>query len=217
MTVTVFQSMQFPDPPYDMWVRGELAEYLNVPDDGTRVEIIGGQVIVSPGPSVGHNIIVRAIVRAFIAAEVQDDTFPWRTLEVTDLKVPEIADGYIPDLIVLEDDVLRDAGQTDLPHLSSRHVDLAVEVTSRTTVRHDREPLSLGVGATKWTGYAQGGIPFYLLVDRDPAISQITLFAGPDRKHGIYMPVRSWSFGETVDLPDPFKVTIPTDEWRTWS
>ncbi|MGI8328766.1 Uma2 family endonuclease [Actinomadura scrupuli] len=40
-----------PDTPYAMWVRGELAEYLHLPKDGTRVEVVGAEIVVSPGPS----------------------------------------------------------------------------------------------------------------------------------------------------------------------
>ncbi|WP_157246075.1 Uma2 family endonuclease [Nonomuraea typhae] len=207
--------MAVTDSPYAMWLRGDLAEYLKV-RDGTRVEIIGGRVVVSPMPSLGHNWIIHGIRRAFVTAELQDDTFPWQTVEVADLNL-STADGYVPDVLVMDADVYDDAAQKDLQWLAGYQVNLVVEVTSSDTAGHDREPASPGGGATKWAGYSRAGIPFFLLVDRDPAVSMTALFAGPDRERGVYASVRSWSFGETVDLPDPFKVTIPTDDWRPWA
>ncbi|MCP2340085.1 hypothetical protein [Actinomadura rupiterrae] len=41
-----------PDTPANMWARGELHDFLRLPHDGTRVEIIGGEIVVSPPASV---------------------------------------------------------------------------------------------------------------------------------------------------------------------
>jgi len=54
--------LYLPEPAYDLWVAGRLAEILGVPEDGTRVEIIGGENVVSPGPRVGHGKIVHEVL-----------------------------------------------------------------------------------------------------------------------------------------------------------
>lgn len=63
MSVAAVAHFMLPDSPYAMWVRDELASYLHLPKDGTRVEVIGGEIVVSPGPSVDHNGMVRDIER----------------------------------------------------------------------------------------------------------------------------------------------------------
>lgn len=40
-------------------------DYLKLPDDGTRYEIIEGELIMTPAPSVIHQRILRNLIRAF--------------------------------------------------------------------------------------------------------------------------------------------------------
>jgi hypothetical protein len=102
MSIEAIAHYVLPDSPYAMWVRDELAGYLHLPKDGTRVEVIGGEIVVSPGPTVGHNGIVRDIERGIFSAELADPAFIWRSVQTTDLNMFDIGDGYIPDLILLE-------------------------------------------------------------------------------------------------------------------
>jgi hypothetical protein len=78
-----------PDTPYRLWVRGELADFLHLPDDGTRVEVIGGEIVVSPCPTVGHNGIVQDIADSMVEARITDPTFRWRCVQVTDLNLSD--------------------------------------------------------------------------------------------------------------------------------
>ena len=34
---------------------------------------------------------------------------------------------------------------------------------------------------------------------------------------GAYLHQDTWEFGETVLLPDPFELEIPTGNWRPWA
>ena len=53
--------VQLPADAFDMWERGELDAYLHVPD-GSRAEVVGGEIVVSPCPSFGHgDVIVTSI------------------------------------------------------------------------------------------------------------------------------------------------------------
>lgn len=205
-----------PDTPYDLWLRGELADFLHLPDDGTRVEVIGGEIVVSPGPTVGHNGIVQDISDSFVEARIADPSFPWRSVQMTDLNLREIRDGYVPDLIVLDVKILDEVRKADARHLLPDQVGLVVEVTSRSNAACDRQPGPRRGPVTKWNGYAQTGISHDLLVDRDPRAAQAVFFSRPDEAGGTYRHLQTWDFGEAIHLPEPFDVEIPTAKWEPW-
>jgi Uma2 family endonuclease len=206
-----------PDTPYAMWVREELADYLHLPKDGTRVEVIGGEIVVSPGPTVDHNMIIEEIHESFMTARLTRSGFRWRCIQGTDLDLTAIKDGYVPDLIVAEAATLAAASKSKAADLLPDQVELVVEVTSSSNATNDRQPTLRNSASTKWNGYAQVGIPYYLLVDRDPRRAQAILYSLPDQSAGTYDHLRSWEFGETIRLPDPFDIEIPTMDWDPWA
>ncbi|MEY9964656.1 Uma2 family endonuclease [Streptacidiphilus sp. MAP12-16] len=218
MSVLASMDWVLPEAPYDMWARGELAEYLHLPKDGTRVEIVGGVVSVSPGPDIDHAAIVSDIQEGLIIAKVASADFPWRALQGTDLNLIEIGDGYIPDLTVLHHEILTKARASRAKHVFPYQLQLAVEVTSPSNARKDREPV---VGKeqrlTKWSGYARTGVQWYLLVDRDPRSLGITLYAEPDQGTGRYQVHSTWKFGEAVMLPEPLNFRFTTELWQPWA
>jgi hypothetical protein len=205
-----------PDTPYNLWVRDELADHLQLPHDGTRVEIIGAEIVVSPGPTVGHNGIVQDVTDGLAAARGTDPAFPWRCIQTTDLNLVEIQDGYIPDLIVLETKILVEARRAEARHLLPWQAHLVIEVTSRGNAADDRQPTLRRASPTKWNGYARVGIPYYLLVDRGPKHAQAILYSSPDQSSGAYGHLRSWEFGEVIRLPEPFGFEISTELWEPW-
>lgn len=207
---------ELPDTPYNLWMRDELADFLDLPHDGTRVEIIGGEIIVSPGPDMAHNYIVQDVADAFAIARTRDMSFPWRCIATQDLNLSEIHDGYIPDLCVLEKSTADETRRAQLKKALPTHLELVLEVTSPSNAADDRRPGRRRTVATKWNGYARVGIPYYLLVDRDPKAARTTLFTDPDKATGEYREAAIWEFGDTVKLPEPFGVEIPTDEWEPW-
>ncbi|MDL4771481.1 MULTISPECIES: Uma2 family endonuclease [Thermomonosporaceae] len=208
---------ELPDTPYNLWMRDELFEVLRLPHDGTRVEIIGGEIVVSPGPDYAHNAIVQDVQRAMFAAEVLDPSFPWRAVQTQDLNLSDIHDGYIPDLCVLDEETDRQAREAQLKKVLPRHLELVVEVTSPSNAGDDRRPGLRRSTPTKWNGYARVGIPFYLLVDRQPSLSQTVLFSDPIIESGEYRHQTTWDFGEAIRLPDPFGFEILTAEWEPWT
>jgi hypothetical protein len=160
--------------------------------------------------------MVRDIERGLFAAELTDPAFVWRSVQTTDLNMFEIGEGYIPDLIVMDAEVLAEARATKAKHLLPYQVDLVVEVTSRSKAASDRLPTQKRKTGTKWSGYAHAGIPNYLLVDRDPKVCNITLNANPDTRAGTYVALQTWGFGETARLPHPFGFEISTEHWDHW-
>lgn len=79
-------------------------------------------------------------------------------------------------------------------------VAMVLEVTS-TKPRIDRE--------AKRRCYARGGIPLYLLVDRD--VSSITLFSDPERDD--YRQHCTLPFGKPLALPEPFAFELDTTDF----
>ncbi|WP_165495282.1 Uma2 family endonuclease [Actinomadura roseirufa] len=213
---TAHHHLELPDTPYNLWMRDELAELMNLPHDGTHVEIIGGEIVVSPGPDYAHNAIIRSIQQKIFAAELADPAFPWRCIFSQDVSLSEIHDGYIPDLCVLSEDNDRKAQAAQVKKVRPQLLELAVEVTSPTNAADDRRPGGRRSRPTKWSGYARVGIPYYLLVDRAPGAALTTLFSEPDTTAGEYREAVSWAFGESVKLPEPLGLEIPTDEWEPW-
>ncbi|MFF2077598.1 Uma2 family endonuclease [Kitasatospora sp. NPDC058162] len=218
MSVIAFAQLLLPDSPYAMWVRGELEEYLRLPDDGTRVEVVGGEIIVSPAPVYAHGGILSDIHRGFERAWFTDDDFQWRVVQAINLDLIEIGDGYVPDMVVVQKDIDAEKRAEDVLHLHPHDLALVVEVTSSSNARHDRRPMfGRQVKPTKWSGYARTGVPYYLLVDRDPRQPGVTLFGEPNKAEGTYESLGEWKFGESVRLPEPFDVEIVTDAWKPWS
>lgn len=208
---------RLPDEPYRMWLRGEIEDYLHFPDDGSRVEIISGEIAVSPAPGFAHNGELWYISDAFSRAGHRDPAFRWRAVQGTGLDLAEIKDGYIPDLLVIDLETFEEAMRAHAAHLVPAQVAMVVEVTSKSNAANDREPSRGTQRRSKWSGYASAGIPYYLLVDRDPKVAQVILYTGPDRGTGGYAGRRSWRFGETVVLSAPFGVEIVTDQWQPWT
>jgi Uma2 family endonuclease len=207
---------KLPDTPYNLWVRDELADHLHLPADGARVEVIGGEIVVSPMPSIGHNGIVRAISDKLVEARLADPAFQWNYAHSTDLNLADIRDGYVPDLMVMNAKVLAEAVEADAPHLFPSQVELVVEVTSPSNAANDRQPTFRRSSITKWNGYAEVGVPYYLLVDRAPRTAQIKLYVDPDRKSGAYKHAVTWEFGQVIKLPEPIGIEIPTADWKPW-
>ena len=48
-----------PEAALDLWGRGALRDLLRLPDDGGKVEIIDGVIVVTPAPFFGHAAIAR--------------------------------------------------------------------------------------------------------------------------------------------------------------
>ncbi|WP_460364138.1 Uma2 family endonuclease [Actinocorallia lasiicapitis] len=207
--------MEIPDTPYALFLRGELDDALDRPDDGSRVEVIGGEIVVSPAPKNAHRRIVQQLSDLFAQTRILRTDFGWGVDQGPNLDLVGFEEGFIPDLIVAEQALLDGEMQTGNLCLVADEVELAVEVTSRSTARNDRPPVKDGP-PTKWTGYARAEIPYYLLIDCDPRLARVVLYSIPDGKAGVYLDRQEWVFGELVKLPEPFDLEIPTDRWAPW-
>ncbi|MFJ3927316.1 Uma2 family endonuclease [Streptomyces sp. NPDC090022] len=175
---------------WDLAVR--LWEETDAPE-GCKVEIIEGIVTVSPPPVNHHNYIAAAVQRRLYTA-IPDD---WQIYQTLNVAVPSRSGLYIPDLVVVPDDVVLDGGN----FVPAATAELAVEVTSRSNAVHDR--------VSKLNGYAAAGVPLYLLIDPHATEGPtIHLFGEPE--DGKYRILWAGAFGEAVHLPKPFDLTIET-------
>jgi Uma2 family endonuclease len=128
-------------------------DYLRLPDDGRRYEVIQGFLYVSPAPSYDHQYIVAALVRLlgnFVVAGrlgvVLGAPF--------DVRLPErIADPVQPDVLFIQRAHQPRAGTPRFDGVP----DLAVEVLSPRNWRYDR--------TIKLSTYRDAGIPETWLVD----------------------------------------------------
>ncbi|RSO13773.1 restriction endonuclease [Streptomyces sp. WAC 06783] len=163
--------------------------------EGSKVEIIDGVIVVSPPPAAPHNRIAAKVQRSLYSVLPKD----WEVYQTLGVTHPTRGRLFIPDLVVVPDDVLdRIEGREAVPLTAA---ELIVEVTSPNNASYDR--------LNKAAAYAEAGVPLYLLIDRfAPAGPTVTLFGEPG--NAVYQELQAVKFGEDIHLPEPFGLTIDT-------
>ncbi|WP_067490269.1 Uma2 family endonuclease [Actinomadura hibisca] len=215
ITVQYIDPTLLPDTPYNMWVNGELDDFVHAPE-GSKVEVIGGQIVVSPPALPEHNGMVADIIDALADARADRPGFPWGFDINSGLSFIGTGKGFVPDLTIMSREAVLAVRKAQVKKIVPDQVELVVEVTSASNADGDRRPPARRPD-NKWNNYAASGIPYYLLVDRDPRVARTILYSIPDEGAAAYLHEESWAFGETVHLPEPIDLTIPTDLWEPWS
>lgn len=159
---------------------------LAVPE-GYRVELIEGEIVVSPPPDGDHEDIVAVINKRIVRGSAADVYVSGTVGLIMPLG------RFIPDSVVGAEGLFRGRGHWSPPE----GVLLVVEVTSLHPER-DRE--------AKRRGYAAAGISRYLLIDR--TAGEAVLYSEP--REGDYRADVRVPFGKPLDLPDPFGFTLDT-------
>lgn len=179
----------------DVLLEGFLA--LDTPE-GFRAELIEGEIVVTPPPDGDHEDYIGLIVTQVIRQSRTDMQFSGNK----GLKLK--SSGACPKNHVIPDGTF---APTELrlyrgadSWMPCDGVAMVVEVTS-TTPQADRE--------TKRRCYARGGIPLYLLVDRET--SSITLFGDPEGDE--YREHRTRPLGKPLTLPEPFAFDLDTADF----
>ncbi|MFF0202729.1 Uma2 family endonuclease [Streptomyces sp. NPDC005017] len=163
--------------------------------EGFRAELIEGEIVVTPPPDGDHEDHIGLIVSQVIRRSLTHMQFSGNK----GLKLEgSPRDHVIPDgtFAPMERRLYRGAE----PWMPCEGVALVLEVTSSKPAA-DRE--------VKRRCYARGGIPLYLLVDRDAA--SVTLFSDPkghDYREHITLP-----FGKPLPLPEPFGFDLETADF----
>lgn len=184
----------------ELLLEGFLA--LDTPE-GFRAEFIEGEIVVTPPPDGDHEDYIGVIVDQV----ARESATRMRFAGNKGLKVPRgglcTKNHVIPDgaWAPIADRLFRGAA----PWMPCEGVTMVAEVTSSRPDR-DRE--------AKRRCYALGGIPLYLLVDREK--SSVTLFSDPggDEPETVdYRELQTVPFGKEVPLPAPLSFELETSEF----
>ncbi|MGW0750309.1 Uma2 family endonuclease [Streptomyces sp. NPDC002587] len=176
----------------------EAANRLMEQAPGYRVEIIGGQLTVTPPADLPHSRVLNKITRPFVAAGLDDGET--EVHQGIGLWLPGGPEDYaIPDLVVVDAD-------SDEHLVRNNCYDpvvfrLVLEVTSS----NYNTDLRSKVGA-----YASAGVPVYVIVNRQHQ----RLHVLTDPESDDYGTHRVYASGELATLPDSLgaKVTLDVDE-----
>lgn len=167
-------------------------ETTDVPQ-GWRAEITERGIVMTPPPNNAHNLIADLIDRA-LRQQLREDL---AIVPMLGVRIDPFERLYMPDLAVVAAADLRNEGS----HLRADQLIMAAEITSPRTASDDR--------TEKKSGYAAGGVPLYLPVDRyAPDGPAVTLFSHP--AGSAYRDSHQVPFGEAIRLPEPFDHDLAT-------
>ncbi|MFF2201436.1 Uma2 family endonuclease [Streptomyces sp. NPDC058145] len=156
----------------------ERLERMPVPE-GFRVEIVGGNVFMTPQRDT-HWLIIRAFLWAL------EDRFGREVKVFSDVRIdfPGHENGFCPDIALLKDSAKKD----DTGHWRHQDVEFVAEVISTGTAANDYGP--------KRTAYAVAEVPVFVIAD--PYQGRCLVFTDP--KDGDYAEPRKMDFGTDIDL-----------------
>ena len=184
--------------PWDYLLR--TWQELDVPE-GWRAEIDEGQIVLVPPPHAHHNGIAERVQRLLYRG-LTGELGIYQTLGV---HVAPLDKLYVPDLVVMPRELIAAADPDTSDPMDASEALLIVEITSKGNAREDR--------TKKYRAYARAGVPMYLLIDRfDTRGAMVTLFTEPN-EDGTYKRSDAVPFGKPLPLPEPFGVTLLTDEF----
>jgi Uma2 family endonuclease len=174
----------------DEWF--ERLERMPVPE-GFRVEIVGGNVHMTPQRDT-HWEIIRRIVRAI------EDRFGMDVRVFSDVRIdfPGHENGFCPDVVKLKVSATKD----DEGHWRYQDVEFVAEVISKGTAANDYGP--------KKAAYALAEVPVYVIAD--PYQGRCHIYTHP--KGDDYATETKVAFGDTMDLTGTVVgLTLTTDEF----
>ncbi|WP_189265791.1 Uma2 family endonuclease [Streptomyces fuscichromogenes] len=162
---------------------------------GYRVEIIGGQLLVTPPPDGPHGEVLTDLMVPFLAAGLHGKQS--KVIQGIGLSLPEGPEDYaIPDLSLVDSDYVDH--RTENGCYDPACFRLVLEVTSNNYQQDLR---------TKVAVYAKAMIPVYVIVDR----KHKRLHVLTDLTEDAYATHRVHAPGEIVSLPDLIGATVSLD------
>jgi Uma2 family endonuclease len=161
-------------------------DYLQLPDDGLRIELIDGALLVNPPPNTAHQRLNTRLWRAL------DDAAPpgFEVLEGVGVRMAE-------DRILIPDiSVVTKPGAAPVIW-ESADVALVIEITSPGSIVNDK--------AIKPVAYAAAGIPYFLRIDLRTRTPLAVL-------HKLlrldYVEILRNEPGEPLRLAEPYQATL---------
>lgn len=166
-------------------------DYLQLPDDGRRYEIIDGVLYVSPSPLSVHQLLSKRLQFFLYQFELNGDGFVYNA--PLDVHMPGCTPVQ-PDLVFLSREqrgLIQDKGIFGAPHL-------VAEILSPTTRSLDR--------VKKLNKYAAAGVAHYLMIDPEASTFEwLELDGGGYRLTQSLGEEDSWTFrGRTLHLGQYF-------------
>ncbi|MFI1567830.1 Uma2 family endonuclease [Streptomyces sp. NPDC020490] len=151
------------------------------PPEGVRAELLRGEIVMMASPDLVHNIIVMLIGR-----QIPGDR--WYAIQTQHVDIVDEASEPVPDLVVVEPEVLPASGRL----LPAQLISMVVEVVSKTSVDRDFR--------TKRSIYAAGGVPVHLIVD--PVMAQCVLLTKPvgEGEKADYKGQEKTKFGDPLSI-----------------
>ena len=172
------------------------ADYVALPDDGQRYEILAGELAVTPAPGRRHQEIVGelfSVLHGHVKARGLGQVFvsPFDVI-LDDTSVVQ------PDIVYVAVDRLAIVSERGVEGAPS----LAVEVVSPSTRQRDRE--------AKRELYARHGVPHFWIVD--PEARSIEAYALPSSAYVV----QAQAFGKDVLRAEPFP-DLPISAAALWT
>ena len=170
-------------------------EFARLPNDGNRYEIIGGELVVTPAPTLTHQKIVTRLV-SLLEPFVERNGLGELYVGPVDVLFAE-SDYLAPDLVFVRADrtsILKDRGVEGAP-------DLVVEVVSPKTAGRDR--------TLKRERYEEFGVAEYWVVDG--AARRVEIYratAGPAQQPEVVLEALAWQ-----PIPDGPSLTLRVSDF----
>ena len=165
-------------PPQGQWT---YEDYLRLPDDGRRYEVLRGVLYVQAAPAPLHQIILRRFVRVLLFFLEENPVGEFLFAPVDVIFPAGLATPVQPDLLFIA------AGRTGI--IKDRNImgapDLVLEILSPSTRHVDRGP--------KFDTYSEAGVSEYWLAD--PLARTVEVFVLRD---GAYVLLGRFGRGECL-------------------
>ena len=145
-------------------------DYLKLPDDGRRFEIIEGVLYMTNAPNIDHQFVVLEISRQ-IGNFVVENKLGYVLPAPFEIHLSTSTRPVLPDVIFIKSDHWPSTGAGYFEGTP----DLLVEVLSPSTRRTDQ--------VVKFSVYEQAGVPEYWMVD--PKTRSVQVFVLSGREYGL--------------------------------
>jgi Uma2 family endonuclease len=159
------------------------ADYAALPEDGRRFEVIDGQLIEMPAPTILHQRVILAF--AFAIDQSLIGTAWGILISPIDVRLSGLSKAGKPDSVVQPDLVVVPNG-TDGAYVLGAPL-VAIEVLSPSTAKHDQE--------TKRELFERYGVGEFWIVD--PVKQRVTVYR---RVGKSFAPPTSHDFSETLEI-----------------
>ena len=150
-------------PPQGAW---RYEDYLRLPDNGFRYEIIEGELFMSPAPTIQHQRILFNLIKLMGNFLEQHKIGGEALAAPVDVNLPGVSTTVQPDFLFVSDGRLHIVREKNI----EGPPDLIVEILSPGTAVYDRQ--------TKFQVYAAAGVREYWLVDPDGCTVEVNVLRG---------------------------------------